>query len=251
MIKTLSPYYLQVPLVAPLSEETCTSFTLQIFVWNGLKADTPAEPIYEITKDNPTASTGSEEINISLLINDYINFTPSFSNITELVDGANQQWCKTQILYTTTEETDYEPNYETTVLILQGYGYGIEGKNTQPPTNNILLTGTEFKVNRTGKFVFPFLIQETVDTSELVLTDVNFVSGSTYSYVFTTDFSFTQLYSQIEVSAGVWSTGVLFSGTTSPQTRVVSVGGAFTTRIYAFNEATGNTIYSNEFEYVP
>jgi len=251
MIKTLSPYYLEVPLVAPLSLETCTSFTLQIFAWNGLKPDAPAEPIYEITKDNPTASTGSEEINISLLINDYIDFTPSFSDATELVDGANQQWCKTQILYTTTEETDYVPNYETTVLLLQGYGYGIEGKNTQPPTNNILLQGTEFKVNRTGKFVFPFLIQETVDTSEIVLEDVNFVSGSTYSYVFTSNFSFTQLYSQVFVS-GVWSTPVLFSGTTSPQTRVVSGGlTGKPTRIFAFNEATGNTIYSNEFNYVP
>lgn len=251
MIKSLSPYYLSVPLVAPLSLETCSSFTLQIFVWNGLKNDVPTEPIYEITKDNANASTGSEEINISLLVNDYINFTPSFSDTTELVNGSNQIWVKTQVLYTTTEETDYVPNYETTVLLLQGYGYGLDGKNPQPPTNNILLNGTEFKVDRDGKFVFPFLIQEPTDDSELVLTGVTLVTGSTYSYAFTSNFSLTQLYSQIEVSAGVWSTPVLFTGTTSPQTRTISAGGTFTTRILAFNELTGNTIYSNEFEYAP
>jgi len=80
MIKTLSPYYLNIPLVAPLSLEVCSSFTLQIFVWNGIKTDVPFEPVYVMTKDNPALSDGSEEVNISLLINDYIDFTPNFSD---------------------------------------------------------------------------------------------------------------------------------------------------------------------------
>jgi len=247
MIKGLSPYYLEVPLIAPLSLEVCTSFTLQIFVWNGLKADAPVDPIYEMTKDNPTASDTFEDVNISLLIDDYIDFTPSFSDITELADGANQRWVKTQILYTTSDPDDYVPNYEETLLLVQGYGYGLEGKNTQLPTNNILLQGTEFKVSRTGKFVFPFLIQETVDTSTLELDSVILDTGSTYDYSFTSNFSFTQLYSQVRGTSGdAWSTSLLFSGTTSPQSRIVSVGGGvFETRIHAFNPLTGNNIFSN------
>jgi hypothetical protein len=247
MIKSLSPYYLEVPLVAPLSLEVCTSFTLQIFVWDGLKNDPPAEPEYEITKDNPTASSGSEEINIALLVNDYIDFIPSFSDLTELADGLNQRWVKTQILYTTSDEDDFVPNYEQTFLMTQGYGYGLDGKNQQLPTNNILLQGTEFKVSRTGKFVLPILIQETVDASTLVLDSVILDTGSTYDYSFTSSFSFTQLYSQVRATSGdAWSTALLFSGTTSPQSRIVSVGGGvFETRIYAFNVLTGNNIFSN------
>lgn len=247
MIKSLSPYYLEVPLVAPLSLDVCTSFTLQIFVWDGLKNDPPTDPIYEITKDNPTLSSESTEINIALLINDYIDFVPNVSAITELVDGLNQRWVKTQILYTTTDVDDYVPNYEQTLLMTQGYGYGLQGKNTQLPTNNILLQGTEFKVSRAGKFVFPILIQETVDASTLTLTSVVLDTGTTYDYSFTPSFSFTQLYSQVRSTSGdAWSTALLFSGTTSPQSRIVSIGGStFQTRIYAFNPLTGNTVYSN------
>lgn len=179
MIKSLSPYYLEVPLVAPLSLEVCTSFTLQIFVWDGLKNDPPADPIYEITKDNPTGSSATEEINIALLVNDYIDFVPNVSATTELVDGLNQRWVKTQILYTTTEPTDYVPNYVQTLLMTQGYGYGLQGKNTQLPTNNILLQGTEFKVSRTGKFVLPILIEEPVLFVEILSYTTN--SGTSTS----------------------------------------------------------------------
>jgi hypothetical protein len=179
------------------------------------------------------------------LINDYIEFSPNFSDATELVNGNNQLWCKTQVLYITSDEDDYVPNFQQTHLLLQGYGYGLEGKNTQLPTDNILLQGREFKVNRGGNFVFPFLIQEPTDESELVLESVTLVSGSNYSLAFTSNFTFTQLYSQVLVS-GVWSIPILFVGVTSPQTRIISGGvTGKSVRIYAFNDLTGNIIYSN------
>ncbi len=250
MIKSLSPYYLSIPLVAPLSGLTCTSYTLQIYVWNGVKATVPASTTYEITKDNPTASTGNDEIDIALLINDFIDFAPFDTLNTELIDGFNQYWVKTQILYTTADMDDYVANYEDTVLMTAGYGYGMGGANQQVPSNNILLTGTEFKVNRNGFFVLPIMIQETTDTSSLVLTSVVLDTGSTYDYAFTSNFSFTQLYSQVRVDSGsAWSTALLFPGTTSPQSRIVSIGFVFQTRIYAFNPATGNIRYSNIIDY--
>lgn len=245
MIKSLSPYNLEIPFVAPLSGETCTSYTLQIFVWSGIKTTPPTEPTYEITKANPTASTGNDTINISLLVNDFIDFTAYDTTITELIDGNNQYWVKTQVLYTTTDELDYVPNYEEIFLMTAGYGYGMDGENPQIPANKILLSGTEFKVSRDGFFILPILIEETTDTSELTLDSVVLDSGSTYDYSFTANFSFTQLYAQVRPDSGsAWGTATLFSGTTSPQSRVVSIT-PFQTRIYAFNSLTGNTIYSN------
>lgn len=247
MIKSLSPYNLEIPFVAPLSGETCASYTLQIFVWSGVKSTPPSTVTYEITKDNPTTSTGNDTINISLLVNDFIDFTAYDTTATELIDGNNQYWVKTQILYTTTDEDDYVANYEQVFLMTAGYGYGMDGENAQIPSNNILLTGTEFKVSRNGFFILPILIEETVDESTLTLDSVVLDTGSTYDYSFTSDFSFTQLYSQVRIDSGsAWSTALLFSGTTSPQSRIVSIGGGvFDTRIYAFNTLTGNNIYSN------
>lgn len=245
MIKSLSPYNLEIPFVAPLSGLTCTSYTLQIFVWNGTKITPPSEATYEITKDNPTASTGNDTVDIALLVNDFIDFTPYDTTSTELIDGNNQYWVKTQILYTTADEGDFVPNYEDILLMTAGYGYGMDGENAQIPSNNILLTGTEFKVSRDGFFVLPILIEETVDESTLTLDSVVLDAGSTYDFSFTADFSFTQLYAQVRANSGSpWGTATLFSGITSPQSRVVSIS-PFQTRIYAFNPLTGNNIYSN------
>ena len=37
MIKTLSPYYINIPFVSPLTSLVCTSYTLKIYIWKGLK----------------------------------------------------------------------------------------------------------------------------------------------------------------------------------------------------------------------
>ena len=175
MIKSLSPYNLEIPFVAPISGLTSTSFTLQMFVWNGLKNVVPVNTTYEITIDNPTASTGSHYVNIALIANDFIDFTPYDTTATELIDGNNQYWVKTQVLYTTADEDDNVPNYESTLLMTAGYGYGMDGENSQIPANNILLTGTEFKVSRDGFFVLPILIEEAEPTESYfaTITDID------------------------------------------------------------------------------
>ena len=106
MIKSLSPYNLTIPFVAPLSGLTCTEFTLEIFVWNGSKATPPIEPSYSKTIANPTASIGNTKVNIARLVNDFIDFTPYDTLVTELVNGNNQQWVKTQVKYLTSNVTD-------------------------------------------------------------------------------------------------------------------------------------------------
>ncbi len=251
MIKSLSPYYLNISFVSPLTGVTCTAYTLQIFVWDGLKNTPPATPSYEMTKQNSASSTGLDKVNIAMLVNDYIDFEPQQMTNTNLYDGNNQRWVKTQIIYTTSDILDLDlvqlPN---TVLLVQGYGYGLDGENSQPPTNKVLLSGNEFKVQRSGFFNLPILIDEEVDTNEIVLTDVSLVSGTTFSYSFTSTFIFTQLYSEVRTPATTtWSVPLLFTGTTSPQNRVVSLGG-FETRIFAYNESTGTNIYSNIITYL-
>ncbi len=202
MIKSLSPYNLEIPFVAPISGLTSTSFTLQMFIWNGLKNVVPVNTTYEITIDNPTASTGSHEINIALIANDFIDFTPYDTTATELIDGNNQYWVKTQVLYITTDEDDNVPNYESTLLMTAGYGYGMDGENSQIPANNILLTGTEFKVSRDGYFVLPILIEESAPDADTFAT-ITSIAGGCVTWVFNIPYPYTALTIQRSIDSGV------------------------------------------------
>jgi hypothetical protein len=163
MIKTLSPYYITIPFVDPITEDTCTAYTLKLYVWDGVKATPPVTESYSITKNNPTSSTGSDKINIARLLNDFIDFMPATGIATGLIDGDNQRWCKITLTYTTlvldiptlgTEQT------VSTELVLKGYTFGMEGENAQPKASRLLLDGIEFKVNRTGVFNVPVKILE-------------------------------------------------------------------------------------------
>lgn len=174
MIKSLTPYYVTIPFVSPFSGLTCTSYTLQVFVWNGAKNAPPTLPVYEFTKSNPTSSTNNDFIDISNIVNDFINFSPSADNETILLDGNNQNWVKVQTFYTTTEPLDLEtPTNVSVQLMTKGYGYGMEGQNPQLPINKILLSGSEFKVNRSGTFVLPILIAEAGSTITAVNETAN------------------------------------------------------------------------------
>jgi hypothetical protein len=253
MIKSLTPYYVNIPFVSPLTGATAITYTLNLFIWNGAKNNPPAEPQYQMTKDNPTSSTGTDKINIARLVNDYIDFIPNKSSTTELNDGINQVWVRQEVEYTTSDEDDNGVlQLAETVLCLKGYGYGLDGENPQPPTNKILIPIQDYKVNRNGFFNVPILIDEPVDDSELLITDVENTSGSTFEYTFTENFVFLTLQAQVRAtSLDIWSTPTTFAGLTSPQSRVVSLGGAFETRIFAYNELTGNVIYSNIFTFTP
>jgi hypothetical protein len=163
MIKSLSPYYIEIPLISPLSDTVCISYTLEVFVWNGLKTSPPTTPTYSITKKNIDNSVGTDKVNIARIVNDYIDFTPQLGTVTGLYDGNNQRWVKTQVVYQVVDLPESEPvQLVTTVLMLRGYGYGMGGQNQQPPTNKILLQGTEFKVQRNGFFNLPIIIDMTL-----------------------------------------------------------------------------------------
>lgn len=179
MIKSLSPFYLNIPWVSPLTSVICTAYTLRVYVWDGLKLSPPATASYTMTKTNLATSSGTDKVDISQLINDYIDFEPN---------GNNQRWVKTTVVYTTTDEDDLDVvQLPVTNLMLQGYGGGLDGENSQPPTNKILISGTDFNVFRNGYFNFPLTISESDTVSVTVKSYPDLNINDTYTYLPTTN----------------------------------------------------------------
>jgi len=163
MIKTLSPYWLTLPFVSPLTALTCTEFTLKVYVWSGDKLSSPTQSTWQITKKNPTGSTGSTRVNIANILNDFIQFTPQEGTGTGVIDGNNQRWIKYETFYQTTDITDSQnASNQFITLMLKGYSLGLDMENSSTPTNKVLLNGREFKVSRNSVFVLPVEIDESV-----------------------------------------------------------------------------------------
>jgi len=179
MIKSLSPYYLYIPWVSPLTSAVAVAYTLRIYVWDGLKLSPPATASYTMTKNNLATSSGTDKVDIAPLINDYIDFEPN---------GNNQRWVKTTVTFHTTNEDDWDiPQLPYTNLLLQGYGGGLDGENAQPPANKILISGTDFKAFRNGYFNFPFLISESDTVSVTVKSYPDLNINDTHTFLPTTN----------------------------------------------------------------
>ena len=201
MIKTLSPYYVETSFVSPRSALTCTSYTLKIYVWNGAYTNPPITPSYTITKDNPTSSTSTDKINIARILNDYIDFHARKSTTNALLDGDNQKWCKIETYYATTDALDATVAQSvTTNLIVKGYGYGIDGENSDTPSNMIMLSGSEFKVNRNGVYSLPIEQSVTLKVIDAIDDSISIYYQNTDLYVLTNDNLGYQPTTIIEVS---------------------------------------------------
>lgn len=157
MIKTLSPYYISTSFVNPTTLVTADYYILKIFVWVGNKNVPPLEPIYNITKNNPTSSTGNDKVNVSRILNSLLDFNVVKGTSTDLLNGNNQKWVKYEVVYS---DELTSPKNQFTTLLIRGYGYGNEGENSQLPANRILITGNEFNVNRKGFVCLPILIED-------------------------------------------------------------------------------------------
>ena len=184
MIRALSPFYIDTPLV--YGGVTCAKYTLNVWVWNGDKSTPDSTNSYQITYQNTTASTGSHSININAIIQDYIEFKePSLllSTGIQLIDGNNQQWVYTYVTYDAVA-TLY---HETTDIMVLGYAYGNEGRNVTAVSNQTLLKPQEYKVNRQGNFVFPIYVPVALGTSDLITVksypslDINYSATATQS----------------------------------------------------------------------
>ena len=247
MIKTLSSYYLSVPLVSPLTSLTCTSFKLKIYIWNGDKTTPPVDATLEFTEQNPEALTSNYSVNISKYINDYIEFNPQVIT-TNYQDGNNQVWFKKEVYYTTENSEELNtPQEIETLLCTKGYGYAMEGVNAQIPSDKILLTNREFKVSRDSKFIVPILIDETPITApSLEILSITLVSGNNYDITFTTTGTFTGLDLYVDSILGL----IIVSsfGTTSPENFDFSEGaGDYDFYLGGLDTATNTYVYSPAF----
>lgn len=165
MIRALSPYYIDTPLVYGVT--TCEKYTLNVWVWNGDKSTPDSTNSYQITYENTTASTGSHSININAIIQDYIEFkepSPSLVAGVQIIDGENQQWVYTYVTYDEVA-TLY---HEDTEIMALGYTYGNEGRNVTAVTDDTLLKPQQYKVNSQGSFVFPIYVPITVTPAESI-----------------------------------------------------------------------------------
>lgn len=240
MIKTLSPHYIYIPLTNPTSEVVCDNYTLKIYIWDGLKNAVPTTPTYTSTKINASGIDGVESVNISRLVNDYINFYFSAPTSTSLEDAGNQVWVKTEVYYN--DQPTLAQN-QSVQLAVKGYGYFQEGNNPQLPTNKILLTGDEFKVNRNGFFVLPILLDETVPpTPTLVIDSIT----SEITIAFTTNIYYSEIfYRYRQTGDTIWTFG-LVSGTTNPfDIEPILLTGSVEVQIFTYDPLTEQNVYSN------
>ena len=250
MIKNRSPYYIDTPFVSPLTGLTSTKYILKIYVWSGEKSAIPSEPSYQFTKDNVTSSVGSDSVNIARVIKDYLNFAPQQGIGTEVIDGVNQMWIKSVAFYTTSNTGELNTPQNIFVdLMVNGYAYGIEGRNQSVQSNKVLLDGTDFNVNRNGFFVLPIEIdQPTPPTASITLISST-LNGLGYDTIFSSVGTYTEFVTTSRVGGTVTNSYAI--PTTSPQVilpwagvndpLITSVDVTFT----GYDLGTGTTITSN------
>ena len=83
------------------------SYTVFIYIWNGLKASVPATANFEITKNNALLSTGTDDtIDIARLIADFVEVNPIDNAVTGALSAQATYWVKWEYTYQTTEPTD-------------------------------------------------------------------------------------------------------------------------------------------------
>lgn len=189
-IKTLSPHYLEIPLTNPSTTVVCESYVLKLYIWDGDKTAGPSTPTYAITKINAAGLSGTEKINISHIVNDFIEFGCEPQTGTIVVDGKNQVWVTYEVLYSDTPEV---PSILQTNIAIKGYGWFLEGENPQLPANKILLTGDEFKVSRNGVFILPFIIDELPADKTISIDLFTRKTGNYYELEVTANFAYTNL----------------------------------------------------------
>lgn len=200
MIRTLSPYWVETPYVSPASGETAPSYTLQLFIWDGLKASPPASPQYEITKVNYENSLGNGRLEISKRINDYIDFlVPNFdytpTDPIEYYDSTNNVWVKWQILYNTDDPLDASAQSAVTKLATKGWSYGFEGENVD---NVKTIDNAQMKVPNGGFAIFPVYRDESTTTTFTVISYPSNEINESETLTATTDSSELITYALID-----------------------------------------------------
>ena len=171
MIKTLSPFYKNIPWLSPSSGIAPDKYILNIYIWSGLKASVPIVPNYEIENINPLGRVGSSKVDISRFIKGFLTDNLITNTTLSLNDGNSLVWVKTEVIYYINGVAQ-SPEFEEIDSAINGYSYGIEGENPQLNANNDLITRIEQKVSLNSIYLFPFLASET-ESTEITIQSEN------------------------------------------------------------------------------
>lgn len=186
MIKTLSPYYKTIPWLSPSSGTIPDKYILELYIWDGDKTVVPATVTYELENSNPLARVGNSTVNISNFINGFLS-TPLYQGaITSLIDTNSQVWVKTQVIYYIGGVAQ-SPEFVETDIALKGYNYGMDGINGSTPTNGVLSSVTEIKVNQNSFYSLPVFLSETLVTDVIVRSYPNNTLNKVFSEALTID----------------------------------------------------------------
>lgn len=138
-----SPFYWQ---IEPTAATPVASTTTQVFIWNGLVADVPTTPTYNVVK-KPLGSSNLIVLDLAQLVNDYLVVTYDGTYSTD-----------SYYLFTSTIFYDAANVQIGTVVELpekyafsKGFGYFNEGVNPAVKTN-ALGTSTTFRETTFGMF---------------------------------------------------------------------------------------------------
>ena len=245
MKKTLSPIYITIPFVSPATGLTSTQYRLEIRVWDGSKSSPPFLASYSKTVKNLSSSTGSQTVNISRLVNDFLVLEAFAPGQTVLLPAINQRWVKTEVFYTTSNVSEASTSQSVSLYpVVKGYTYGNEGANQETPTNKNLISYNEFNVSRTGVFVLPIEVPETpTSTPNITLLSVVVVSGTLYTLTFSTVGSYSTLDGYAESTGG--RRVETLTGVTSTRTMTIPWTGIVSVEIRGFDNDTATSIVSN------
>lgn len=161
MILSKSPHYIHIDLIYP----TTYSITMKLYIWSGDKANEPLNPTYTLTKERPDVEVTALDVDISRLVDDYIEHIPALQNSSGKYTTTGGVWVKYVISY-----NDDSTNITDTIGIdfaVGGYGYFLEGINPDVPANRSLTPSTLQKADTF--FIFPYIADGTI--SELTVSD--------------------------------------------------------------------------------
>tara|TARA_R110000796_G_scaffold74115_3_gene166396 strand:+ start:126 stop:1217 length:1092 start_codon:yes stop_codon:yes gene_type:complete len=176
MIRALSPYYIETPLerldLATNTLVPCQKYTLTIQIWDGEQSAPNPTNEYKRTFVNVRQETGTHKMDISAMSQDFIEFNvPStFATVsgTSVRMGNNQVWVYAYVTYNDFLGTKF---YETTKLVSLGYTYGHQGENYEEVKDDFLLPVMDYKINRDGIFIIPFLADKFFDNDITISMD--------------------------------------------------------------------------------
>ena len=167
MILSRSPFYINTVLSSSFVDSV--KYTLDIQARSGSALET--QDTYELTKAKPSEAFTNLFLDISNLIRDFYVFAP-FS-ITDLQTGGVQKARESEVLsvdISTLESDSLGTPFtasNSTEECADGYGYFLEGQNTQPASKT-LLSHRNYKMDARGYFLFPF---RQVTESEVLTVD--------------------------------------------------------------------------------